>query len=129
MDNNIFELRVFYEDTDVGGVVYHANYLKFFERARTKLLLDKGFTHTYLREKLNIITLVKSCNINFIKPARLDDELRIITNVEKKSKIQIFLNQHISCKNIILVEAKIRIAIVNLEGKISRMPNKLIDIF
>jgi len=129
MYKNLFKIRVFYEDADSGGVVYHANYLKFLERARTNLLLDSGLTHTYMREKLNIITVVKSCNIDFIKSAKLDDELVVSTDVLKKSLIQIFLNQHISCKDNLLEDAKVRIVIVNLKGKIARMPSRLFDIF
>mgnify|MGYP006182422805 CR=1 FL=1 len=67
----MFKVKVYYEDTDSGGVVYYANYLKFLERARTELLLGGGFTHTRLKETHNILLVVKSCNINYIKPAFL----------------------------------------------------------
>ena len=128
MNTNLFNLRVYYEDTDSGGVVYYANYLKFLERARTNLLLDKGFTHTSLKENFKIITVVKSCNIDFIKSAKLDDELDVFTNIEKKTKIQIYFNQKIYCKSKLLVDAKVRIVVLDLLGKITRMPNKLFDI-
>mgnify|MGYP006189298591 CR=1 FL=1 len=127
--SKIFKLRVYYEDTDAGGVVYHSNYLKFLERARTQILFDNGHTHTTLKEKFKIITVVKSCNIDFIKPARLDDEIEISTFLIKKSKIQIYLNQEIFCNNELILNAKVRIAIINTDGKIARMPSDIFDIF
>ena len=125
----MFKLKVYYEDTDAVGFVYYANYLKFLERARTQLLLDSGFTHTFLKEKFNIITVVKSCEIDFIKPAKLDDDLEISTSLNKKSKIQLFLDQNIYCDNMLVVKAKVRIVTLNIEGKVSRMPLDLFNIF
>jgi len=125
----MFKLKVYYEDTDAVGFVYYANYLKFLERARTQLLLDSGFTHTFLKENFNIITVVKSCEIDFIKPAKLDDDLEISTSLNKKSKIQLFLDQNIYCDNMLVVKAKVRIVTLNIEGKVSRMPLDLFNIF
>tara|TARA_B110000196_G_scaffold227460_1_gene196210 strand:- start:8 stop:385 length:378 start_codon:yes stop_codon:yes gene_type:complete len=125
----MYKLKVYYEDTDAAGVVYYANYLKFLERARTQLLLNSGFTHTYLKEKFNIITAVKSCAIDFIKPAKLDDDLEIFTSLNKKSKIQLFLDQNIYCDNTLVVKAKVRIVMINTEGRVSRMPLDLFNIF
>ena len=129
MGNKLFKIRVYYEDTDAGGVVYYSNYLNFLERARTQLLFDNGFTHTLLKKKFKIITVVKSCYIDFVSPAILDDEIEISTLVVKKSKIQVFLNQDIYCNNNLIVKAKTRIVIVNIEGKVTRMPLDLFDIF
>ena len=125
----MFKLKIYYEDTDAAGVVYYANYLKFLERARTQKLLDSGFTHTSLQKEFDIIAVVKSCEIDFIKPARLDDELEISTSLIRKSKIQIFLKQNIYLKTNLIVKANIRIAIINTKGKIARMPLNLYDIF
>ena len=125
----MFKLKVYYEDTDAVGFVYYANYLKFLERARTQLLLDSGFTHTFLKENFNIITVVKSCEIDFIKPAKLDDDLEISTSLNKKSKIQLFLDQNIYCDNTLVVKAKVRIVTLNIEGRVSRMPLDLFNIF
>jgi len=125
----MFKVKVYYEDTDSGGVVYYANYLKFLERARTELLLGGGFTHTRLKETHNILLIVKSCNINYIKPAFLDDELSILTSIEKKSKVQIALIQKIFREKTLIIEAKIKVAIINIEGKVTRMPESLFKIF
>ena len=125
----MYKIKIYYEDTDSAGVVYYANYLKFLERARTQILLDNGFTHTLLREKYDIFTVVKSCNVNFLKPAKLDEEIEICTSLIKKSKVQFTLNQKIYSNNILLVEALIKIAIISLEGKITRMPIDLYNVF
>ena len=125
----MFKVKVYYEDTDSGGVVYYANYLKFLERARTELLLEGGFTDTQLKEKFNILIIVKSCNIEYYKSAYLDDELTISTSVEKKSKVQITLIQKIFRDQALIVEAKIKVAIINVEGKVTRMPESLFNIF
>ena len=125
----MYKIKIYYEDTDSAGVVYYANYLKFLERARTQILLDNGFTHTLLREKYDIFTVVKSCNVNFLKPAKLDEEIEICTSLIKKSKVQFTLNQKIYSNNILLVEALIKIAIISLEGKITRMPINLYNVF
>jgi len=125
----MFKLKVYYEDTDSAGVVYYANYLKFLERARSQILFDFGLTHTLLKEKFNIITVVKSCEIDFIKPSKLDDELEISTSLIKKSKVQIYLDQCIYCKANLIVKAKVKIVTVDIKGKISRMPSNLFDIF
>ena len=125
----MFKVKVYYEDTDSGGVVYYANYLKFLERARTELLLEGGFTHTQLKKKFNILIIVKSCNIGYYKSAFLDDELTISTSVEKKSKVQITLIQKIFRDQALIVEAKIKVAIINGEGKVTRMPESLFNIF
>ena len=125
----MYDVRVYHEDTDSGGVVYYANYLKFLERARTQLLLNNNYTNTLIKEKFDIIFIVKSCNINFIYPAKLDDNLSISTYVIKKSKVQVFLDQKIYCENILIVEAKVRLASINNEGKVSRMPLDLFKLF
>ena len=123
-----FELKVYYEDTDAAGVVYYANYLKYLERARTQILIEKNLNHTILKEKYKIITVVKSCDINYIKPARLDDDLKILTTIIKKTKIQIFFDQTIYLNSNIIVKAKIRIVIIDIYGKIIRMPKELYNI-
>ena len=78
-----FTVKIYYEDTDVGGVVYYANYLKFLERARSEALYSLGFTNLNLREKYNIILIVKSCNIEYRKPALFEDVINIISYGKK----------------------------------------------
>ena len=125
----LFQFRVYYEDTDAGGVVYYANYLKFIERARTQILLDKGLTNTGIKKNLNIHFIVKSCAINYIKPAKLDDLLSVSTSIISKTKVKIALNQVIYRDNQKIIDAKVDLISVNLIGKPVRMPSKLINIF
>ena len=73
----VWQLRVYFEDTDAGGVVYHARYLNFFERARTEMLRDMGISQTELREKHGLIWVVLDINVKFRQAARLDDELLV----------------------------------------------------
>ena len=129
MKKKLFKIRVYYEDTDAGGIVYYANYLKFLERARTQMLFDNGFTHTSLKEDFKLFTVVKSCNIDFIKPAKLDDEIKISTSLHKKSRIQIYLNQNIYNNKSLIVKALVRIVTVNNKGKVTKMPLDLYNIF
>ena len=78
-----FKLKVYYEDTDAGGVVYYANYLKFMERARSDALESLGFTNKKLRDENGIYIIVKSCNINYIKSAFLEDILEIKSTIKE----------------------------------------------
>lgn len=78
----VWHLRVYYEDTDAGGVVYHSRYLNFFERARTELLRARGVSQTELKEKHGLIWVVLEISVKFRKAARLDDELRVSAELQ-----------------------------------------------
>ena len=86
-------VRVYYEDTDGGGVVYHPNYLNFMERARTELLRSKGIGQHKLKQKEGLIFAVRSASIDFIQPARFDEQLMVVTEISEKSRISITFNQ------------------------------------
>jgi acyl-CoA thioester hydrolase len=88
-------IRVYYEDTDAGGVVYYANYLKYFERCRTEWLRAIGHEQADLLRDPGIAFMVRSVNLEYRKPARLDDLLTVSLEVEKISRVQIFFRQHI----------------------------------
>ena len=79
LKNFQYKTRVYYEDTDAGGIVYYANYLKFIERARTEMIYTQlGLNHKQLKEKHDIIFVVKACNSKYLKPALFEDELIIV---------------------------------------------------
>ena len=88
-------VRVYYEDTDSGGVVYYANYLKFMERARTELLRSVGYEQDQLQQELGIIFAVHSANIQYKKPARFNDELNVFTSITHIGKASINFKQSI----------------------------------
>ena len=114
--------KVYYEDTDSGGVVYYANYLKFLERARTDAITSLGFSNKKIKEKFEIYIIVKSCNLNFHKPAKLEDNLNIISKVLEVKNVSIRMKQHIFVNDSMIVEAEILLASVDEKGKPSKLP-------
>ena len=105
--------RVYFEDTDSGGVVYHANYLKYMERARTEWLRSLGVDQHQLKNEKNIMFVVHRMNIKFRKPARFNGELLIRTKCIRVKSSSLILDQLIECSNILLVEAEVEIACID----------------
>ncbi len=122
----LFHVRVYYEDTDSGGVVYYANYLKFFERARSEMIYSFGLTNRELDAKYGSLIIVKSCNINYIKPAKFEDELLIETRISSVSKASFVVNQNIIKNEEIITEAKIKLVTVNSKGLPIKIPEVLL---
>ena len=114
--------KVYYEDTDSGGVVYYANYLKFLERARTDAITSLNFSNKILIEKFGIYIIVKSCKLNFHKPAKLEDNLNIISKVLEVKNVSIRMKQYIFVNDSMIVEAEILLASVDEKGKPSKLP-------
>ncbi len=108
-----WQVRVYYEDTDAGGVVYHSNYLNFMERARTEWLRQMGFEQTYLRDVLNIVFVVHSMQIAFRKPARFNDLLTITSHLVKTGRGSFEFFQKITINHQILIEAHVKVACVD----------------
>ena len=130
MHNNFFhKLKVYYEDTDAGGVVYYANYLKFIERARTEALATLGFNNKKIKEDFGSLIVVKSCNIEYKISAFLEDELSIRSFVKSITKTSFFMNQFISRGEDLIAEAKVHLVFVNIEGKPVRIPSALFQDF
>jgi len=120
-----FKLNVYYEDTDAGGVVYYANYLKFIERARTDFIKKIGLSNTELRKKYKTLIIVKSCNIDFKKSAYLEDELEIYSSVKSISRTSFKMIQNIKRENIIITNAEVHLVTVDINGKPTKIPNIL----
>ena len=130
MHENFFhELKVYYEDTDSGGVVYYANYLKFLERARTEALFSIGYSNNIIQQDFNSLIIVKSCNIEYKKPAYLEDELTIRSFVNSTTKTSFFMNQIITRNNEVIVEAQIHLVFVNKDGKPKKIPEQIYSKF
>ena len=130
MHENFFhQLKVYYEDTDAGGVVYYANYLKFLERARTEALVTLGFNNRKIKEDFGSLIVVKSCNIEYKISAYLEDKLSIRSFVKSITKTSFFMNQFISRKNDLIAEAQVHLVFVNSKGKPMKIPDPLIKDF
>ena len=128
-DNFFHKLKVYYEDTDAGGVVYYANYLKFLERARTEALVTLGFNNKKIKEDFGSLIIVKSCNIDYKISAQLEDELSIRSFVKSVTKTSFFMNQFISRGEDLIAEAKVHLVFINKEGKPMKIPNSLFQDF
>ena len=127
--NFMFNLKVYYEDTDAAGVVYYANYLKFIERARTEALISIGLSNKKIKDKFGALIIVKSCNIDYKKPAYLEDELNIRSFVKSITKTSFFMIQLISKGSELITEAKVHLVLVNQLGKPIKIPNNLFQDF
>jgi len=108
-----FPVRVYYEDTDTAGVVYYAGYLRFLERGRTEWLRALGVEQFRLAQEAGIVFAVRSLNIEYLKPARLDDVLAVLTELTLPGRAQVTLKQRIERDGETLVEATVRIACLN----------------
>ena len=129
-----YRLRVFYEDTDAGGVVYYANYLKFAERARTELLRDLGIFQSALASDGGPVFTVRRVEADFIAPARLDDELEVRTWVTGLGGARIEMHQQVARSEVgrdneELVSLFVQIVCVNAKGRASRIPKPVADKF
>ena len=130
MHENFFhKLKIYYEDTDSGGVVYYANYLKYLERARTEALFSIGFSNKKIKNLFNSLIIVKSCNIEFKKSAYLEDELKIRSFVKSITKTSFFMNQIITRGEDIIVEAQVHLVFVNKESKPVKIPDEIYSKF
>lgn len=128
-ENFYHKLKVYYEDTDSGGVVYYANYLKYLERARTEALFSIGFSNRKVQEKFNSLIIVKSCNIEYKKSAHLEDELSVRSFVKSITKTSFFMSQIITKSDEIIVEAQIHLVFINSEGKPVKIPDEIYSKF
>lgn len=128
-------LRVYWEDTDAGGIVFYANYLKYFERARTEWLRSLGIGQQKLREDTGGMFVVMDTQLRYLQPARLDDELIVTAQLSSTGRAGLSLSQQALLKTEgsadtlqLLCEAKIRIAWVNASSlKPARIPSDLLD--
>ncbi|KIG05754.1 tol-pal system-associated acyl-CoA thioesterase [Burkholderia sp. MR1] len=114
-DPLVFEwpIRVYYEDTDAGGIVFYANYLKFFERARTEWLRACGIDQQRLAESDGVVFVVKRTSVDYSAPARLDDVIRIASRIERLGRASVDFHQEAWRDGVLLATGDIRVASVN----------------
>ena len=128
-ENFYHTVKVYYEDTDAGGIVYYANYLKYLERARTEALATIGLSNLQIKEKFEAFIIVKSCNIEFKKSAYLEDNLNIRSFIKSVTKTSFVMNQFVSKDNNIIVEAQVHLVFVNDKSKPVKVPQIIFDNF
>jgi acyl-CoA thioester hydrolase len=120
-----FRCRVYWEDTDAGGIVYYANYLKFAERARTEMLRDAGVEQQRLKDEQGLLFAVKRCACEYVRPARLDDALDVVTSVTAARGASLDMRQEIRRADELLASLDVTIACLSATGAPSRMPANL----
>ncbi|WP_207459401.1 tol-pal system-associated acyl-CoA thioesterase [Azospirillum sp. SYSU D00513] len=126
-----YPLRVFYEDTDAGGIVYHANYLRFMERARTEMLRLLGLSHTDLMEREGVSFAVRRMRIEFVAPAKLDDTLEVVTRIADIGGASLAAAQSVrraGPDGRELARADLTLALINRAGRPARLPAQVRDI-
>ena len=108
-------VRVYYEHTDGGGVVYHANYLKFMERARTEWLRSLGFEQTELKSQMRIMFVVRALTLQYLRPANFDDALMVATRLTRTGRSLLQFEQTIQRDDILLTQATVEVACIDAE--------------
>jgi acyl-CoA thioester hydrolase len=116
-------IRVYFEDTDAGGIVYYANYLKFAERARTEMLRDLGVSHADMMKRDGFVLVVRRCEIDYLKSARLDDLLSVETEIAKLGGASVDLRQRVLRDNDVLAELKVLVVCIGQDGRPARIPD------
>ena len=130
MHENFFhKLKVYYEDTDSGGVVYYANYLKYLERARSEAIYSLGLSNSILQKDYGTLIIVKSCNIKYKKPAKFEDELEVMSSVISKTRTSFSMLQIIKRQEETISEAEVQLVTVNKDGKPIKIPEILEKLF
>lgn len=124
-----FDLRVYYEDTDLAGIVYYANYLKFIERARTEFVRRLGVDQTRLKDEAGIVFAVRRVEADYIKPARFDDALTVVTVATDVSGARILLRQDIYRDSERLFTAMVTLVALGESGAPQRLPRQIRRIF
>lgn len=124
-DVHVFPVRVYYEDTDAGGVVYHANYLRFAERGRTEMLRGAGIDQVELLARDGLAFIVRRCAVDFLKPARLDDALEVHTRVLTAKGARVEAEQVVKRQGDDIARLTLEIACVDRQGRPQRLPQRL----
>ena len=123
-----YKTKVYYEDTDAGGIVYYARYLHFIERARTEMIYDHlGINHGQLNSKFNAIFVVRECNVKYHKSAKFEDNLEIQTHVLNKTPVRLNLKQEVVRDGEVLVVAEVELAVTDSNGSISKLSKELLE--
>tara|TARA_B100000029_G_C17077558_1_gene779267 strand:+ start:210 stop:617 length:408 start_codon:yes stop_codon:yes gene_type:complete len=124
---NTFNCRVYYEDTDAGGIVYYANYLKFIERARTECLRNLGVSQSFVKKKHGLVFVVKKICAEYCVPAKLDDLLEIKTVPCKIARVSFEVEQEILVEEKMIFKAQVKLGMIDSQGKPKKIPDSIKD--
>jgi acyl-CoA thioester hydrolase len=122
------KIKIYYEDTDAGGIVYYANYLRFMERGRTELLSDNGIDVTEYHDKSYFFPVVH-VDIHYRRPAKLGEIIEVATEVIEITNATITFKQDIYRDDAVITEATVKLACINRDGKPQRIPSELASLF
>ena len=117
-----FALRVYYEDTDLAGIVYYANYLRFIERARTEWVRAQGIDQTRLKKEEGLVLAVRHLEADYLAPARFDDDLTVRTRVKQMTGVRIVLNQDVTRGTDLLFSSQVTLVALTEDGQPTRLP-------
>ena len=124
-----YNVRIYYEDTDAGQKVFYANYFKYTERARSELIYERlKLKHLDLKNKFDVIFVVKSLSSKYIAPAKFEDDLVVVSKILEKSPVRLLLEQNIEKANKLIFTSTIELAVVSSNGKITKLPDKLLSL-
>jgi len=123
------EFRVYYEDTDAGGIMYHGNYINFCERARSDMLRDFGLPASEITKELDVVFVVRHLEAAYLSMVRLDDLLTVETTLKTIKNSSFIMKQSIKCQNIAVFSMDVTLVCVDINGKPVRTPQKLRDKF
>lgn len=121
-------IRVYYEDTDLAGIVYYANYFRFIERGRTEFLRAAGIDQISLKRESGLVFVVRRVVADFLRPAVMDDEIIVETSVRKTTAARVIMDQHVLRGETVLFSAAVDLAVLK-DGRATRLPSSFMDIF
>ena len=125
MKHHSMNIRVYYEDTDLGGVVYYANYLRFIERARSEWIRGLGIDQIKMRDEDKVIFVVTKIKADYLSPARFDDILTVDTKIKVVSPVRAYFYQNIFRKEEVIFKAEVCVTCTSNSGKVQRLPEKI----
>ncbi|SEN37784.1 acyl-CoA thioester hydrolase [Loktanella fryxellensis] len=125
MTDHVLPVRVYYEDTDMGGIVYYANYLKYIERGRSELVADLGLDQNVMRERDGIVFVVTRVEADYLAPARLDDRLTVVTRHRPEGAVRWMFDQEVRRGDQVLFRAVVTAICMTLAGRPVRLPAAL----
>jgi acyl-CoA thioester hydrolase len=125
MKNHSMNIRVYYEDTDLGGVVYYANYLRFIERARSEWIRNLGIDQIKMRNEEKAIFVVTKLKADYLRPAHFDDILKVETKIKVVSPVRAYFYQNIFREEEVIFTAEVCVTCTSTSGKVVRLPEKI----